>query len=98
RALLVRDHDELGAVRVAAQQLDEAADVRVVERRLDLVQEVEGARPREEEREEERDRTDRLLAAREQGQARDPLARGAQLDLDALLGLLAFGLGLGQPE
>src|SRR3989440_4951058 len=30
RALLVRDHDELRAIGVAAQQLDEAADVRVV--------------------------------------------------------------------
>ena len=51
---------------VAAQQLDEAADVRVVERGLDLVQEVERVRPREEEREQERDRSERLLAAGEQ--------------------------------
>jgi hypothetical protein len=63
RPLLVRDDDELRAVGVAAEQLDEAADVRVVERGLDLVEEVERARPREEEREEERDRAERLLAA-----------------------------------
>ena len=62
----MRDDDELCAVGVAAQKLDEAADVVVVERSLDLVQQVERARPREEEREQERDRSERLLAAREQ--------------------------------
>ena len=87
RALLVRDHDELGAVGVATQQLHEAGDVRVVERGLDLVEEVEGARLREEEREQERDRTERLLAAGEQRQPRDPLARRPQLDLDPGLGI-----------
>ena len=45
RPLLVRDDDELGTVGVAAQELDEARDVRVVERGLDLVEEVEGTRP-----------------------------------------------------
>ena len=75
--------DELRAVGVAAEQLDEAADVRVVERSLDLVEEVERARPREEEREQERDRAERLLAAREQREPRDPLARRPELDLDA---------------
>src|SRR6266540_4346474 len=58
RPLLVRDDDELRAVRIAAEQLDEAADVRVVERGLHLVEQVEGARPCEEEREQERDRTE----------------------------------------
>src|SRR5690348_12728354 len=53
RPLLVRDHDELRAVGVAPQQLDEAADVRVVQRRLHLVQEVERAGPGEEERKQE---------------------------------------------
>src|SRR6185503_18882743 len=56
---------------------------RVVERGLDLVEEVERARLREEEGEEERDRTERLLPAREQRQAGDLLSRGAQLHLDA---------------
>src|SRR5437870_9772407 len=45
---------------------DEAPDVRVVESGLDLVQQVEGARSREEEREQERDRPERLLSAGEQ--------------------------------
>ena len=57
-------------------------------------------RPREEEREEERDRAERLLAAREQREPRHPLAGGAQLDLDARLRVLvlALELGLGQAQ
>ena len=85
RPLLVRDDDELRAIRVAAEELDEAGDVRVVERGLDLVEEVEGARPREEEREQERDRAERLLAAGEEREPRDALPRGAELDLDSRL-------------
>ena len=85
--------------RVAAQQLDEAADVRVVERRLDLVEEIERARPREEEREQERDRAERLLAAGEEREPRHPLAGRAQLDLDARLAPRPpFQLGLGQAQ
>src|SRR4051794_28693867 len=70
RALLVRDHDELRAIRVLPQERDEAADVRVVERRLDLVEQIERTRARQEEREQERDRAERLLAA---GKQREPL-------------------------
>src|SRR5262249_40276024 len=83
RRLLVGDDDELRPVGEAAQERDEAPDVRVVERRLDLVEQVEGARPREEEREQERDRAQRLLAAGQQRQARDALARRSELNLDA---------------
>src|SRR5947208_8202312 len=68
RPLLVRDDDELRAIRVAAQQLDEATDVRIVERGLDLVEQVERAWPCEEEREQERDRPKGLLASRLQRQ------------------------------
>ncbi len=96
RPLLVRDDDELRAVRVAAQQLDEARDVRVVERSLDLVEEVERARPREEEREEERDRAERLLASGQQREPRDALARRPQLDLDPELPVRLVGLD--EPE
>ena len=78
RPLLVSDDDKLRPIGVAPEELDEARDVRVVERGLDLVEEVEGARPREEEREQERDRSERLLAAREERQARDALARPAE--------------------
>src|SRR5262249_50588270 len=71
RSFLVRDHDELRSVGVTPEQLDEASDVRVVERRLDLVEEVERARPREEQREEERDRAESLLAPGEQRHPRN---------------------------
>src|SRR4051812_37060736 len=98
RPLLVRDHDELRAVRVAAQKLGEAADVRVVERGLDLVQEVERARPREEEREQERDRAERLLAAGEEREPRHALAGRPQLDLDPGFRLVVVPFGLRQPQ
>ena len=89
--------DELRAVGVAAEERDEAADVRVVERGLDLVEQVERARPREEEREEERDRAERLLAAGEQREPGDALPGRPQLDLDARLLALLLRLGQAQP-
>src|SRR5581483_166793 len=95
RPLLVRDDDKLRTVGEAPQQVDEAPDVRVVERGLDLVEQVEGARPREEEGEQERDRPERLLAAREQREPRDSLTCRTELDLDAGLAVL---LGVGQRE
>src|SRR5438132_11873115 len=88
----MRDHDELRALAVLPQQRDEAADVRVVERRLDLVEQIERTRAREEEREEERDRAERLLAAGEKRQPLHLLAGRPQLDLDARLLLLVVGL------
>src|SRR5437773_5593352 len=98
RPLLVRDDDELRAIGVAAQQLDEAADVRVVERRLDLVEQIERARPREEEREEEGDRAEGLFAAGEEREPLHTLPGGTQLDLDAgLVRVVAVLLGLGEP-
>jgi len=95
--LLVGDDDELRPLGETAEQGNETSDVRVVERRFHLVEEVEGAGPGEKQREQERDRADRLLAAREQREAGDPLARRPQLDLDAGLGL-AVVLGLGEPQ
>src|SRR5437764_14273315 len=88
----MRDHDERRAIQVLAKQRDEAADVRVVERRLHLIEEVERTGPREEQREEERDRVERLLAAREKRQPLHPLARRPQLDLDSGLALLVLGV------
>src|SRR5262249_6625448 len=76
---------------------DEASDVRVVERGLDLVEEIERTRPSEEEREEERDRAQRLLAAGEQRKARHLLAGGTELDLDARGLVLLLGVGQAQP-
>src|SRR5258705_56934 len=43
RPFLVGDDDELGAIGEAPDQLQEAVDVGVVEGRLDLVEDVEGA-------------------------------------------------------
>ena len=79
------DDDELRAVRERAQDLQEAVDVEVVERGLDLVEDVERARPGEEDGEQERERGHRLLAAGEQRQALGRLAGGRDLDLDAHL-------------
>src|SRR5262249_47080375 len=97
RPLLVRDDDELRAVRVLPQEADETADVRIVERRLDLVQEVERARPREEERKQEGDRAERLLAARKQRQTCDALAGRARRAPAARLGFSLL-IVRGQPE
>ena len=84
---------------VAAQQREEAVDVEVVERGLDLVEHVERARPREEDREQEGQRRERLLAAGQQRQALHRLAGRRHLDLDAeqvllVAGILGLGLGL----
>ena len=63
--------------------VEEAVDVEVVERGLDLVEDVERARPGEEDGEQEGERGHRLLAARQQRQALHRLAGGRDLDLDA---------------
>jgi hypothetical protein len=88
----MRDDDELRPLGELPEQLDEAPDVGVVEGGLDFVQEVERARPREEEREEEGNRAQSLLAAREEREPRHALARRLELDLDPRLlpALLAF--------
>ncbi len=91
-AFLVGDDDELGAVGEAADQLQEAVDVGVVEGGLDLVEDVEGARPRQEDGEDEGDRDQRLLTAGEQRELAGRLAGRGDLDLDAEL--LALFLGL----
>ena len=63
RALLVGHDDELGAVAEAANELQEAVDVGVIERRLDLVEDVEGAGSGQEDGENEGERDQRLLPA-----------------------------------
>ena len=85
RALLVGDHDELGAVAVAADELEEAVDVEVVQRGLDLVQDVERARPGQEDGEHEGQGDEGLLAAGEQREPLHRLAGRGHLDLDARL-------------
>src|SRR5436853_4527862 len=83
RPALVGHDDELGSVAVAAQQLQEAVDVGVVERGLDLVEDVERARAREEDGEQECQRDQRLLAARHEGEPLGRLACRRHLDLYA---------------
>ena len=62
---------------------EQAPEVRVVERRLDLVEDVERARPGLEDRGQQRDRRERPLAARQQRQSLDLLAGRPHRDLDA---------------
>ena len=68
-----------------AQHLDEPSDVGIVERRVDLVEQAERAGLVLEEREHQRDRGQRLLAAGEQLDALQALARRLRDDLDAAL-------------
>ena len=74
RALLVRDDDELAALAQVLEDAEQTAEVRVVERRLDLVHDVERARPGLEDRDQQRDGGQRALAAREQREPLDLLA------------------------
>ena len=57
-------------------------EVDVVERGLDLVEQIEGRRAGAEHREQERQRGERTLAAGQQRQSTHVLARGARFDLD----------------
>src|SRR5712692_6205393 len=66
RDLVVGDEDELRLARHLAHEVAEALGVGIVERGIHLVEEAEGRRVELEEREDERDRGERLLAAREE--------------------------------
>ena len=52
------------------EQVAEALDIGVVERRIDLVEHADRRRVGQEQGEDQRDRGQRLLAARQQGQRR----------------------------
>ena len=71
------------SLRNSCDEVEEAVQVDVVERGLDLVQQVEGRRPGAEHREQERQRGERALATGEQRQPAHVLARRARLHLDA---------------
>ena len=94
-ALLVRDDEQLGVLPELLVDLEQPAEVGVVERRLDLVEDVERRGAGLEERDEERHRHQGPLAAGEQREALDLLARRAGLDLDT--GRQHVG-GVGQHE
>ena len=69
--------------RSSSRIVEQPAEVGVVERRLDLVHDVERARPRLEDGHQQGDRGQRALAAGQQRQPLDLLARRPGLDLDA---------------
>jgi hypothetical protein len=81
--LVVRDEDELDAFRHFFQQRTEAADVCLVQRRVDLVEHTEGRGIQFEDREDQRRRRQRLFAAGHQVDGREALARGARHDGNA---------------
>src|SRR5712692_3915881 len=85
RLPIVSDEDELGVLLHAAQHFHEPADVGVVERRVDLVEEAERARLVLEEAEHERDGGERLLAARQELDVLEPFPRWLRDDLDPAL-------------
>ena len=64
------------------EQVAEALDIGVVERRVDLVEHADRRGIGQEQREDQRDRGQRLLAARKQGQRLQPLARRLRHDLE----------------
>ena len=82
RALLVRHDQQLRLVAELVHEIEEAVQVHVVERGLDLVEQVEGRRPGAEHGEQERHRGQRALTTGEQRQPADVLARRARLHLD----------------
>ena len=82
-ALLVGDDDELAVLAQLLEDVEQPAEVDVVEGGLDLVEHVERARPGLEQRDEERHGGQRALATGQQRQPLDLLARRAGLDLDA---------------
>ena len=94
--LLVGDDDQLGGVPELAEDLQQPPQVGVVERGLDLVQDVERGRPGPEDRHYERDRGQRALPAGQQRQPLDLLARRPGLDLDPG-DQQVVGLGKDQP-
>ena len=83
---------------LAAELLDqgaEAVDIGVVQRRVDLVQHADRRRVGQEDGEEQGQRGQRLLAAREQREHLQPLARRARHDLEPGLQRIVV-LGQGQ--
>ena len=94
-AALVRDHDELRVVADGLQIRREPAQVAVVERRLHLVEDIERRAADAVDREQQRKRRERLLAAGHEHHLRDALARRLRADLNA--GVLQV-VGVGEDE
>ena len=92
-AFAVGDDDELGLPRHFAQECAEAADVGVVKRGIDFVQQAEWRRVQAEEREDEGERGQRFFAAGEDAQVFDFFARRAHGDGDACFQYVALRPG-----
>jgi len=98
RALLVADDDELGLFPELGDEVEEPVEVDVVEGGLDLVHHVERRRPAAEHREQVGQRGQRPLAARQQRQLLDVLARRLGLDLDTAVERVVSELLSSGPE
>src|SRR5687767_368190 len=80
---VVRDYDELRVLGAVFEHLDVALHVAAVERRVELIEDAEGAGLDFEQREEERACRQRALAAGEELEALGFFAGDADVDLDA---------------
>ena len=98
RVLVVGDDQELALREELLQLLDEAPDVRVIEGRVQLVQHAERRRLDHEDREEERDRRHRALAAREERHRLRTLPRRTRDDVDAALERILLVLQEDEPR
>ena len=91
-ALVVGDHDELRPAGHFANEVVEASDIGVVERRIDLVEQEEWRGPNLEYGNQQRDCGQRLLATREQVDVLEALAGRHRHDLDTRLeNVVGFG-------
>src|SRR5688572_20411766 len=81
RSFVVSYHDKLSLLRHLGDLTDEPADVRVIKRRVDLVQQAERRGTISKDREHERDRGHRFLAAGKQKNVLQAFARGLCNDL-----------------
>src|SRR5947199_223542 len=88
RPAVVGDEHELRSRGHLADELIEATDVRLVERRVDLVEQAEGCGADQEQRQDERRRGERLLTAREKPERLELLACRLDDDLDPRLASL----------
>ena len=97
RHVVVRDDQELPLPAQPREHLAESADVGVVERGVDLVEDRERARVDLVERQHQRERGQRPLAGRQQGHVLQPLARRLDEDLDAgARAVVAVGVAQGR--
>ena len=92
-AFAVGDDDELGLCRHVAQEVAEAANVRIIERRVHFVQQAEGRGVQAEEGEDEGEGGEGFFAAGEDAQVFDFFAGRAHSNGDAGIQYVAFRPG-----